>query len=49
MPKEELKCGHTLLQHKRMEEAKASSELEGAKTSKTICELIDLTLESNKL
>ena len=36
-----LKCGHTLLQYQMMEEAKASSELEGAKTNKTICQLID--------
>lgn len=38
----ELPCGHTLLQHQRMEEAKASSELEGAKIDKTVCELIDM-------
>ena len=45
MPEKEiiLPCGHTLLEHQIMEEAKASSELEGAKTDKTICELIELT------
>lgn len=37
-----LPCWHTLLQHQMMEESKASSELEWAKTNKTICELIDL-------
>lgn len=38
-----LPCGHTFLEHQMMEEAKASSEIEWAKTDKTICELIDLT------
>lgn len=42
------KCGHTLIQHAKMEEAKASSEIEGAKTGKTVCELIELAEESNK-
>lgn len=41
-----LECGHTFLQHMRMEEAKASAELEGAKTDKTVCELIALTLNN---
>jgi len=36
-----LPCGHTVLEHKIMEEAKASSELEGAKSDLTICQLID--------
>lgn len=42
---EMLPCGHTLKQHMMMEEAKASSELEGAKTNKTVCELLDMTKE----
>lgn len=37
-----LNCGHTLKEHQMMEEAKASSELEGARTDKTVCELIDM-------
>ena len=36
-------CRHTLKQHAMMEEAKASSELEGAQTGKSICELIDMS------
>ena len=39
--------GHTLKEHMMMEESKASSELEGAKTNKTICELIELAKEKN--
>ena len=38
-----LNCGHTLLQHQRMEESKASASLAGGGTNKTICELIDMT------
>jgi len=37
-----LPCGHTLKQHMRMEEAKASAEIEGAQSDKTVCELIDI-------
>lgn len=39
---EKLECGHTLCEHQRMQEAKASAEIEGARTGKTICELIDM-------
>ena len=37
-----LNCGHFLKEHTRMKEAKASSDIEGAKTNKSICELIDM-------
>lgn len=37
-----LPCGHTLKQHTMMEEAKASSEIEGAQTEKSVCELVDM-------
>lgn len=42
LPSAKLPCGHTLKQHMRMEEAKASAEIEGAKTDKTVCEMIDM-------
>ncbi len=38
-----LPCGHSFLEHKLMEESLASSEMEWAKTDKTICELIELS------
>ncbi len=37
-----LDCWHTFIEHQMMEEALASSEIEWAKTDKTICELINL-------
>lgn len=47
MNEKKLACGHTIKQHMRMEEAKASAEIEGAKTGKTVCELIDLAEDPN--
>lgn len=36
------KCNHTLLEHQRMKEARASAEMEGGSSDKTDCQLIDL-------
>lgn len=36
---------HTFAEHMRMEEAKASAELAGAKTGKSVCDLIDMANE----
>ena len=41
-PKKVCPCGkHSLKEYQMMKEAKASSELEEAKTDKTICQLLD--------
>jgi len=42
-----LPCGHTILEHQRMSEAIASCALEGAKTNKTACEIIDSLFKEN--
>jgi len=39
---ERIKCSHTLLEHQRMKEARASAEMEGGSSDKTDCQLIDM-------
>lgn len=42
-------CKHTPLEHQLMKEARASAELEGAKSDKSDCELIDMAKELKRI
>lgn len=46
MPKLEKECKHTFEEHMIFKEARASSEIEGAHSDKTDCELMDIAEEA---